>query len=244
MPDFFDFGYKRDKISDHFNFKRILGRFHPPLFKKQKGFTLIELLIVLAIMSILALISLVSYENAGARAELKNAAVTLKTDLRKLQNQAISGQKNPNADPVPGHCLADSAADNTLGVYLVFTAGGLYDTWVGDDDFTGPANRSQCWVYINNSAINRYPWEGTDVEITGIGSSAGPCFHVIIKFLPLNNGVNLNCDGPWDFDGNTGNLPAGVDRVYMELQHTASGDPLTYRVYVTNGGQIYDERQP
>src|SRR3972149_9513129 len=66
-----------------------------PFFNSKIGFTLIELLVVLAVIGILATVVLANYNNFGQKQAVTNAAGELKSDLRKYQTLAISGQKNP-----------------------------------------------------------------------------------------------------------------------------------------------------
>src|SRR3990167_302345 len=87
-------------------------------FSSNGGFTLIELLVVLVVIGILATVVLANYNNFGKNQQVKNAAAELKSNLRKYQTLAISGQKNPD----PTNPLCYDAADptaHTMEFYFV-----------------------------------------------------------------------------------------------------------------------------
>ncbi|MBI3577581.1 prepilin-type N-terminal cleavage/methylation domain-containing protein [Candidatus Gottesmanbacteria bacterium] len=61
--------------------------------KTPKGFTLLELLIAIAIALILASGIFAAYEKFNRRERVRQAAATLKNNLRFAQSKAINGQK-------------------------------------------------------------------------------------------------------------------------------------------------------
>jgi prepilin-type N-terminal cleavage/methylation domain-containing protein len=64
--------------------------------KSTKGFTLIELLVVLTITTVLFGLGISSFTSYNRREQLKQAALTLKSNLRLAQTKAISANK-PNS---------------------------------------------------------------------------------------------------------------------------------------------------
>src|SRR4030043_1058084 len=100
--------------------KKILGTDFTFKISKRphnKGFTLVELLVVIALISILAAFVFASYQNFGQRQEVQNVALELKSSLRKYQNFAISGQKNPDPTNVSQcHDPSSLANDSTYSV--------------------------------------------------------------------------------------------------------------------------------
>ena len=61
-----------------------------------KGFTLIELLTAITALSLVLSISGASYSKFNRKTTLKQASLTLKTNLRSVQFRAINGQKPTN----------------------------------------------------------------------------------------------------------------------------------------------------
>ena len=210
---------------------------------KSKGFTLIELLISVAIIAILSVISIASFEGATNRAAVKNSAQILKTDLRKWQNFAISGAKDPLPGGSPGCNLP-----NTYEFYWVFTKPNVspngYYRYIVGDYFGGGG--TPCDELIDQFL----PWDN-QVRIVAIGTSTdfgvhGPCsVYANVKFQPLGKDTELTCTTLPDSRPPTDPIRTlGVqrDRIYFELKHPR--DDLRYRVYVTNRGIIYDRRMP
>jgi len=188
--------------------------------KRVKGFTLIELLVVLAIMGILSVLSLASFQGSGRRQDVKNAASQLKTELRKYQNFAISGQKVPDPDPSNQAC-----ANEILSGYQI-----IIDTSVSPATY-------EARILCDNGTIfatlaTSVPWS-SDVEITEVGrDTATTCTNdIVIGFLPVNDGVVLLCNAPAlvPFDEN----------VYIRVSKPGGG---AYKVFVTYGGEIVEQK--
>lgn len=125
------------------------------------GFTLIELLIVTALIGILSTIVLANYNSFGGRQKVRDAAENFKSDLRKYQNFAISGQKNPIQN---GACAAE-----TLQFYRVVVNSGGYDVTAV---CTGGVTISLPSVAVPAGVV--------------IGPGCGE-----IRFLPLNQGTEV-----------------------------------------------------
>lgn len=61
--------------------------------KKTAGFTLIELIVVISVILVISVITLLNYNSYTDRQRVKQAGLTLRSDLRLTQTKAISGQK-------------------------------------------------------------------------------------------------------------------------------------------------------
>lgn len=132
-----------------------------------KGFTLIELLIVTVIIGILSTIVLANYNSFGGRQEVRDTADDFKSELRKYQNFAISGHKNPDQS---GDCDI-----GTLEAYSVSIDANGYDVSVICPGGT-------------NIDLPR-----VDLP-TGIIANPG-CGSPQIRFFPVNEGAEV-CGAP------------------------------------------------
>ena len=206
---------------------------------KSKGFTFIELLISVSIIAILSVISIGSFQGATNRAAVKNSAQILKADIRKMQNFALSGAK----DPAPGGPLGCSIDPNTYSYYWVHTSGNMFSNTNYFRYIVGSPPAS-CSELIDQNL----PWENqVRIESVGRSNPAGsdsPCPSVGAKFRPIGRNVQLVC-GPalmTPVSDPVSSLPGGSDRIFIQLKHPS--DNIRYRVYVTAGGIIYDRRMP
>lgn len=60
---------------------------------KKDGYSLIELLVVMAIIAILAVFGIAAYQQFNKTQTLRQAAMTVKNDLRKAQTRAMASEK-------------------------------------------------------------------------------------------------------------------------------------------------------
>ena len=60
---------------------------------KKSGFTLIELIIVITVILVISVVTLLNYNSYTDRQRVKQAGLTLRSDLRLAQTKATSGQK-------------------------------------------------------------------------------------------------------------------------------------------------------
>jgi len=209
-----------------------------------RGFSLVELLVVLAIMGILATIGLARYNNFNARQQVKNAALELKSNLRKYQTYAISGQKNPNQVTAGSEC---NDASRTLNFYRIEITPSPtpppLPSFLALIDCLGPIVTPPTLPGLSVPVATNFPWpddSGIIVHDVGRGtaSTTTSCGQIQIRFMPLNQSVGLFCGV-----GTTAIPiePLGSDRVYVEITNSSN---ILYRVFVTNSGDIYEEKQP
>lgn len=177
------------------------------LSKRGRGFTLIELLIVLAIIAILTGLVLASFQGAGANQEVKNTALELKSYLRKYQNFAISGQKNP--DPSNDDCKPN---DKILDYYEV-----LFDT-------TTQKYQATLWCDGESESVALQEVSLPSGYVSAVGNG-GLCSLHYIRFMPVNQGVELYCDG-------------SVDDMWIQVGEAGN----FYKVHINKDGEIYEEK--
>src|SRR3990167_2041470 len=67
-------------------------------YRKSRGFTLIELLVVITLFAITSTLITASYTTFERNQRIRNAAQTLKNDLRLVQNKALAGDKGANSE--------------------------------------------------------------------------------------------------------------------------------------------------
>ena len=61
--------------------------------KKRAGFTLIELIVVISVILVISVITILNYNSYTNKQRVKQAGLTLRSDLRLTQTKATSGQK-------------------------------------------------------------------------------------------------------------------------------------------------------
>ena len=140
---------------------------------KSFGFTLIELLVVIALFGITSTLITASYITFEKNQRIRNAAQTLKNDLRFAQNKALAGDKGANNE-----C---PMANTLVGWYVTINTSPLSYTYAGVCDIGGGQT-------FNPKTIN-YPSGVTlnTIKLGGIPQSTT----VTILFKPLTTGAVL-----------------------------------------------------
>lgn len=222
------------------NFKPRTGHltFEIRNWKFRNGFTLIELLVVIVLFGISASLITASYVTFEKNQKLKNAAQTLKSDLRFAQNKAYSGDKGAG-----GECLGELA-----GWYVKVTISASSYSISGNCLVTSGNEKIET---VFNTTTVAFPQNVTVFEITyGQSTYASPIddgFNVNVFFRPLAGSVSFHSAGPTpDFlNDATGNLqyqlrepPVAQDVLTIKLkdQQTAK----TFKVNITSSGEISD----
>ncbi len=149
--------------------------YHSPFSSKlNSGFTLIELLIVFSLMAILMAVGITSYRNFSQRQILVQAAKELKSNLRLIQQKAITGEKENSATSCRGGSAWGDFDDRKLdGWYLTLTG------------TTGYQYYGQC-----SQGANTYPFGSTSVDLQArsIAISVSPA-GALLRFYPLTKGT-------------------------------------------------------
>ena len=149
--------------------------------KVKHGFTLIELLVVITLFGITSSLITASYTTFEKNQRIKNAAQTLKNDLRLVQNKALAGDKGANSECSIGDTLAgwyvtfDTAQTSTYTYAMVCNIGGNESRFI-PKTVTYPSG-----VTLNNAVPN-----------TGIKIGGSPRNGIVtILFKPLATDVAL-----------------------------------------------------
>lgn len=79
----------------------------------QRGFTIIEMLVVIFIIGVLSVLSLAAYREGQKRYELAQATQKIISDLRKIQNMAMSGSGISAATQYNGYGIHFNKAPGT-----------------------------------------------------------------------------------------------------------------------------------
>jgi prepilin-type N-terminal cleavage/methylation domain-containing protein len=102
----------------------------------EKGFTLIELLVVIAIIGILTAVLVVGLQDMRFKNNLKLSALELVSNLRKVQNLAMSGSLTGTTVPPGGYGIRIRNCDVSPCSYILFAdekKAGTSDCVAGSD---------------------------------------------------------------------------------------------------------------
>lgn len=83
-------------------------------YRNYSGFTLIELLVVISIITLLVIGATAGYGNYSNKNLLKQAALTLKNDLRLIQTNALSGKKPEGCTKLSSYEISFTGSGYTL----------------------------------------------------------------------------------------------------------------------------------
>ena len=85
-----------------------MSQWRSSVIKMKHGFTLIELLVVIAIIGLTTSFVTAGFVAFDRSQKLKGAASLLKSDVRQVQNNALSGNKGINDGNISNYCPSDS----------------------------------------------------------------------------------------------------------------------------------------
>ena len=181
-------------------------------YKVKNAFTLIELLVVITLFGITSTLITASYLTFEKNQRIRNAAQTLKNDLRFAQNKALAGHKGANSE-----CAVNSTL---IGWYVTFNISSTTYTYVG------ACNASGTELPFNPKTVT-YP---SDVSVNAVklnGVTQGGVITVLFK--PLATDVALHSSsGPPFNSGNTVNFTGDLT-IELKGSQTANVNTVTVR---------------
>lgn len=153
--------------------------------ENHSGFTLIELLISVSIIAIIIGIGLSSYSNYDKRQRVRQAALTVKNNLRFIQTKALSAKRPAGCDQLNGFDVTFAAGTYTANpnCATAFSSPEVY-TLPSPITFTGLPTPNPILFKVVNAGTNVAA--STQVEITGFGIS---------YTLTLDANGNIGCSG-------------------------------------------------
>jgi len=148
---------------------------------RSRGFTLIELLVVITLFAITSSLITASYLTFEKNQRIKNAAQTLKNDLRFVQNKALAGDKGANSEcPITSTLVGWYLTFNTSQT-STYTYTGACNTGGTESYFIPKTITYPSGVTLNNAAPN------TGIKLGGTPQSGT----VTVLFKPLTTGAVL-----------------------------------------------------
>lgn len=197
--------------------------------KVKQGFTLIELLVVITLFGITSSLITASYITFERNQRIRNAAQTLKNDLRFAQNKALAGDKGANSE-----CPLTSTL---VGWYATFIT-----TQTSSYTYAGTCKDTQTGVETPfSSKIVNFP-SGVTLHSIEIGGSLLSGTVVKVLFKPLATGVSLhNTSAPPFLDalGNLTNFASQTGNLVIKLKDQQSAS-AKYQITVRTSGEVSD----
>ena len=205
---------------------------HYPLpttyYKVKNAFTLIELLVVITLFGIVSTLITASYTTFERNQRIRNAAQTLKNDLRLVQNKALAGDKGANSE-----CPQTSTL---VGWYVKFdTTSGQTSSYT----YAGVCNTGGTETSFSSKTVT-YP-SGVTLHSIDIGAGA---YTGIVKalFKPVSTGVSLHDNNAPPFLKANGDLDHTTSQtgnlvVRLKDQQSASAK---YQITVRTSGEVSD----
>lgn len=135
----------------------------------KSGYSFIELIVIIGILMLVVSGSIASYASFQDKEKVKQAALTLKSNLRLAQSKAVSGEK-----PVLSNATPSADCKKLMGYVLQFTE-------------TYYSIQAQC---IHSDGTQGNAGSGTTIAIaSGMNMIASV---PLIQFYPLDQGVSDN----------------------------------------------------
>lgn len=200
-------------------------------YRKSFGFTLIELLVVITLFGITSSLITASYITFERNQRIRNAAQTLKNDLRFAQNKALAGDKGvPNSGGSCtdlAQCCPNGNNDTLVGWYVTFdpaqtssyTYAGVCNTGGNEISFSPKTVTYPSGVTLNNTSPN------TGIKIGGSPRSG----IVTVLFKPLAIDVALHSSSAPPFNaGNTVNFTGDLT-IELKGSQTSNVNTVTVR---------------
>lgn len=184
-----------------------------------KGFTLLELTVVMALIAIAVVVAIPNINGFNNTRKLKEAAYQLQTDLRTVQNNALSGTQ----------CGLGRAAKEWRMVFVGTTAGSenyrIESVCTGAD--TTPQVTKRIILPNGTRLISVAAWDGNSNTCTLTPSSSSQ---------PMVRFNNLTSTPILDFVGTVGCTITPTSRMVITLGGPSDSGSLT--VVVGQGGTL------
>lgn len=212
--------------------------------KEKLGFSLIELMIVVSLFGVAASLVTASYLNFEKNQRVKNAASTLKNELRLIQNKAATGDKGPR-----GTVCNPSGGTTTLGGwYLKIQSGASQTSYsiggvcIAPVSFLETSFERRTITLPRDLIVNK-------ITYTPVSDPPGQTLPMVIFFRPLSSQVSflnaasaLPSDTAPDFFDDSGVffankviIPPPSSTVKIELADVAS---RKYQVAIESTGEV------
>lgn len=139
---------------------------------RNRGFTLLELIIVMTIGTVLLSMGIASFNNYNNLQKVKQAALTLRNNLRLAQTYAISAEKPAGcASPLDGYLVSFPTNDSyTIRPQCNGAAGNPVVTYAIPDPLTFSAYPASILFRVLTAGTNLAG--ATPITISGFGSTA------------------------------------------------------------------------
>lgn len=136
------------------------------------GFSLVETVLVIAVLGILSVLSLANYQEYNDRQIFKNEVLNLRSNLKAVQNKALSGVKDCS---VCGgiECGGVGSGKRLEGWEINFTSARSYNIY---GMCGGSVFQQKTYSLSNNALFSPIPTPN------------------IVRFKPLGQGTNLTSD--------------------------------------------------
>lgn len=200
------------------------------------GFSLIELLVVISLFAITSIAVTISYISYEGQTQVKNAALSLKSDLRLAQNNAQTG------NIVDSSLCPRDGSTALVGWYVTLSRNGTSYEVAGDCETLSGFVEAK----IGSKIVN-LPTGVSVLLITYNGSSCSTIGSATTLFRPLSySSINYDTTTGWtlpDFLDTNGVIKTGLSGASPdELIITVSSADGAYEVHVSASGDIYEKQ--
>jgi prepilin-type N-terminal cleavage/methylation domain-containing protein len=222
-----------------------------PDIRKLSGFSLIELVVVIALFTITTIAVTTSYVSFQGRETLKAAALTLKSDLRQVQNSAQSGDKASNESTYG--CVSTTGTTPNIVIDSHILGGWYLSVADGGSSYTITG------ICLNTPSYGEATFGSKTVNLpTGVTVSAITCTQcgvgttfaasdvLVVFFKSLASDVSFFKNptitpAPALFDS-SGVLTASYMTGNGETVITLNSTDGSYKIHISQVGEIHEEK--
>ncbi|MFH0819996.1 MAG: hypothetical protein V1892_03115 [bacterium] len=193
--------------------------------KQNFGFTIIDLLVSMAIMTLLTLTSIISFRQAERNQNLNNAAEILASQIRELENMAITG-KEAQAGQVPAGGYGIHFEKTVENIFYFFFADMdrdlLYKTSI-PADLVPYFSTSDREIELKKKYSPHPDIIISEININGLPVNWGETLSLDIVFKTPNAKVYVNGETKINF--------VLINYVSIALKHTKIDKTKTIKIY-------------